>query len=361
MLSTREQHEEGEHPSLNYAKRVEKLSGGWSPVHLPKVMTGDLAEEIGIHISDGTMSQRTVEYAGHAEDDRAYLVYWVSPLLKKVWNISRVKYKADAGTKSIYLRVYSRGVVLFKKKILGLPYGKKKGIRIPKYCLKNRWLVKRVLRGLFDGDGSLSFKSKGGLAHTYPVMSYSSVSKDLLGQLQGLLKKLGFTLPNKLYDMKNGTNILSINGDKNYERWMGLIGFSNPKHLTKVALYERFGLVPPNTGLIDRLKLIRGEVKLSDIYPAKNLRVNSDRTKERKVLEKLSNGETYTEILGSLQTINGRIIKRAFRRLSKMGLVECVEEPPRWEKYRLTQWGINKFYRAETIMKRLREEFHLAI
>ena len=138
-----------------------------------------------------------------------------------------------------------------------MPSGRKEGITIPDYFLGDRRITRIVLRGLFDGDGSLSFKSKDGLAHTYPVLSYSSISKPLMKQLQRQLQRLGFIIPKKLWERENGTVYLAINGDKNYERWMNTIGFNNPKHLTKVVLYETFGLVPPETDLVERVKLIR--------------------------------------------------------------------------------------------------------
>ncbi len=218
------------------------------------------------------------------------------------------------------------------------------------------------MRGLFDGDGSLSFKSKDGLAHTYPVLSYSSISEPLMRQLQEQLRRLGFVIPKRLWESDDGTLILAINGDKNYERWMNSIGFNNPKHLTKVVLYEKFGLMPRKTNLVERVKLIRGEIELSAMYPVDMMRVNNNRITEKKILEALAEGENYIKELGRLSQLKEYCIVCTLRRLVKMGLAECVRyRRGRKKYYRVTQWGLSKLNRVETIAKRLREEFHLAV
>lgn len=363
MLNEAFSWEDDESIPLHYTEDEFRPKKRFKLVQLPKRVTEELAEEIGIHISDGNIWEGKIRYAGHEEDDSAYFLYKVRPLLKKVWGIKNVAKTAVKGTKGIVLSFNSKEIVNFKEKLLGLPCGKKEEIEIPPLILKSRRMVKGVLRGLFDGDGSLSFKSKWGLGHTYPVISYGSISLPLLKQIQKLLRKLGFTVPNKLSDKKDGTYILCINGNTNYEMWMRLIGFNNPKHLTKVVLYETFGLVPAGTGLVERVKLIQGTIELSAIYQVDKLRVNYNRITEKQVLEALVEGENYIAELGRLSQLDNYCVAKALRRLAKMGLVVCDEEKSRCNKkyYRITQWGISKLNRVETILRRLREEFHLAV
>ncbi len=219
----------------------------------------------------------------------------------------------------------SKEIANFKEKMLNLPSGKKAEIEIPACMLRSRRFVTGVLRGLFDGDGSLSFKSKWGLGHTYPVLSYTSISEPLIRQLQEQLRKLGFTVPKKLEERENGTFYMWLNGDRNYEKWMNTIGFNNPKHLTKVVLYEKFGVVPPMTGLRERVKLILRTVELSELYPLSEVRLNKNRILEKKVLQNLEHEESYISELARYCSVDRRRISGAFRRLSKMGLVECVQ------------------------------------
>jgi DNA-binding MarR family transcriptional regulator len=195
------------------------------------------------------------------------------------------------------------------------------------------------------------------------VISFSSLSKPLIKQLHALLRRLGFTVPEKLQTKNEGTTfVLSINGDKNYERWMSIIGFNNPKHLTKVLLYEIFRIVPPGTDLIERVKLIRREIELAAIYPVKKKRINYNRVTEKKVLEKLEQGQSTIERLGKLTQLENYIVKSTLRRLSKMSLVKQVQtERDSKNIYGITSWGVNKLQRVQNILNRLREEYNLAI
>lgn len=336
-------------------------------VRLPKEVTEELAENVGIHISDGCMSgnSRTIEmtYSGHAIDDFPYYTFRFLPLLKRLWGTSRIGYKEVEGEQSLRIRIFSKQLVLFKQKVLGLPYGKKEAIVIPKYFLRDEQITRTVIRGLFDGDGCLTFKSKYGLGHTYPVISYGSVCEPLMRQLKGLIEHMGFTVPNKLIVNKTGTLVLNLNGDANYEKWMNSIGFNNPKHLTKVVLYENLGMVPPETDLVERVKLIRGDIALSEIYPMDDLRVNNNRITEKTVLKKLAKGVDYIRGLGRRAQLDEQCVRKALRRLVKMSLAELDKEKSKCNKkyYRITEWGKNKMRRAAAIVERLREEFNLAV
>jgi DNA-binding MarR family transcriptional regulator len=362
VLSESVNWEEGEAIPLHYAEDEFRPKKKYKSVQLPKKVTEALAEETGIHISDGNIWEGKVRYAGHAEDDSAYLRYKVRPLLEQLWGLKNVKKGIVKGSQGIYLHFYSKEVINFKEKMLNLPSGKKAEIEIPACMLRLRRLVTGVLRGLFDGDGSLSFKSKWGLGHTYPVLSYSSISEPLIRQLQEQLRKLGFTVPKKLEERENGTFSMWLNGDRNYERWMNTIGFNNPKHLTKVVLYEKFGVVPPMTGLRERVKLIGEVVELSELYPMNEMRLNKNRILEKKVLQKLEHEESHISELGRHYNVDRRCISGALRRLFKMGLVECVQAKKGCKSiYRITQWGVNKLRRVERIVKRLREKYHLTV
>jgi hypothetical protein len=342
----------------------------WKNCHkikVPIIVTEDLAEDVGMHISDGSLysvgGNTEISYCGHAIDDFPYFNFRFVPLLKRLWDTSRIWYKCVKGEQYLRVRIFSKQLALFKHIVLGLPYGKKETITIPKYFVEDDQITRILIRGLFDGDGSICFKSKDGLGHTYPVISLSSLSKPLLKQLEDLLARLGFTVPEKLQSKNEGTTfILFLNGDKNFELWMNTIGFNNPKHLTKVVLYEMFGIVPPNTDLIERVKLIRGELELSRIYPLERLRVNNNRVLEKKVLKALTEGSDYIRGLGKRTQLSEQCVKRTLIRLSKMGLAEYIEGKNQCKKYyRVTQWGFNKLNREKEIVKRLKEEFHLAV
>ena len=40
---------------------------------------------------------------------------------------------------------------------------------------------------------------------------------------------------------------------------MKLVGFSNPKHITKIKVWEKLGYCPPKTTYLERLKILKEE------------------------------------------------------------------------------------------------------
>ena len=48
-----------------------------------------------------------------------------------------------------------------------------------------------------------------------------------------------------------------IIGKKSDNKWMRLIGFSNPKHITKIEVWKKLGYCPPRTTYLERLKILK--------------------------------------------------------------------------------------------------------
>ncbi len=97
MLNETFNWEVGESIPLHYTENEFRPKRKSKSVKLPKMVTEELAEETGIHISDGNIWNGIMIYAGHAEDDSAYLRYKVVPLIKKVWGIKNVTQKYAKG------------------------------------------------------------------------------------------------------------------------------------------------------------------------------------------------------------------------------------------------------------------------
>ena len=118
-----------------------------------------------------------------------------------------------------------------------------------------------------DTDGSLSFKSKDGRPHDYPVIKISMASKNLISQVHKLLKNMGFKaylnlderVYDKRFDMFDVKSTLYLNGKTNLIKWVEKIGFSNEKHMTRYRVWELTGICPPKTTLIKRKSILNGE------------------------------------------------------------------------------------------------------
>jgi intein/homing endonuclease len=174
------------------------------------------------------------------------------------------------------------GIVTYKKEIinkatnLGFQIGKKCLIaEIPKHILnhKNKEIIKAVLRGIFDADGSFrceksraSTSTEWKRTHNYhPELRITSCSKKLLKQIQFLLEKLDIEskiVQKGIKGIKNNRNIndsfaLNIRKIKEIEKWFKFIGTNNPRHKTRYDVWKKIGYLPPNNTIQERIKILK--------------------------------------------------------------------------------------------------------
>lgn len=103
---------------------------------LPHKITPQLAEEIGIHLGDGFLSNKRNDYRlkGNKLDEKEYYDLFIKKLYKDLYNLNISLKEFD----SVYgFEMDSQALTEFKNKVIGLPRGSKtqNKIRIP-YILK---------------------------------------------------------------------------------------------------------------------------------------------------------------------------------------------------------------------------------
>jgi len=225
-----------------------------------------LAEECGIHFGDGYMKIRKdkwgthYEYtiASHTYDDLNYRIY-VKDLMKRLYGLG-MSYERNYGN-NCQLSYTVKELINFKLSA-GMPLSPKNSLIIPEWIKENKKYCCAFLRGLFDTDGCLTFKSKNGNPHNYPIISVSSKNSELIDQISLLLNKLSFTFTTfkKQGITPKGTATIAweigISGRKNLENFIKLIGFNNFKHISKYQIWKRFGFCPPNTKIEQREKIL---------------------------------------------------------------------------------------------------------
>jgi len=253
-------------------------------ITLPKFLTEELAEDIGIHIGDGSMyltcptkKSYILRYSGNIFDDKEYHLKRVIPLKKSLFNaVAKGKILNPNSRRNEFgFVICSKAIYSFYFKILGIPSGNKcKIARIPKIILNSTKKIQcAFLRGLADTDFSLSFKNKTTrhIFNNYPVISANFASKRLVHELRIVLSKLGFKVVylernNPRYEKFYMTYIINLNGKNNLENWMNKIGFKNSKHLTKYLIWKKFGFCPPYTTIYERKQIIRGDLDPYSFY-----------------------------------------------------------------------------------------------
>lgn len=233
-------------------------------IRIPRTLTKDLAYEIGVHIGDGHLrifkrndgwAYLTV-FSGNYLEERDFYTGVICPLILKLYNKHVSVKKSTKNTVQVPFK--SKAIATFKHNVLELPSGKKKGrIHIPTSIMNSK-LRKYCLQGIVDTDFSLSFRHG-----SYPRITGTLQLEDrrLKDQIMEIFKNLGISATcciskrkeNRISPPKEYKEYrIDVNGRKNVKMWLTLVGFKNPKHITKLQVWEKYGYCPPHSSITQR-------------------------------------------------------------------------------------------------------------
>lgn len=245
------------------------------------MMNNETAEFLGWYFGDGCISITGNRYefaiTGDITEEREFYKQIIVPTLNKIFyhKLGRkieLKLYPSVGVCGIYLfdRTFVRGLLAE----FDLKPGKKIDVNIPYFKTINQ--KKHFLRGLFDTDGSIYFcksnvKTKNPTFcttfHYKPKIKLATISKIIIERVFKMLLELGFSprlySPRKQRPHENIMYSVVLDTNKNIEKWIKEIGFRNPKHSTKIAVWKKQGYCPPYTTIKDRIAIINREIKLS--------------------------------------------------------------------------------------------------
>lgn len=246
----------------------------------------NIAEFLGWHIGDGCISinKRYSEFTltGDLTEELPFYKEVIIPTFNRLFSkslkkpVNLKKYKSN-GVCGIYL--FDRSFVDHLQNKFHLPSGKKINIQVPQ-ALTTDNQKRCFLRGLFDTDGSIyfcksNFKTKNEsfftIVHYKPKIKLATISKSLIRQVHEMLQSLGFSprllKPAKQKERENTVYGVVLDTNKDTKMWIDTVGFRNPKHLTKVHLWEKVGFCPPYTTLKDRRRMLREDISPLGFYP----------------------------------------------------------------------------------------------
>jgi len=213
-------------------------------IFFPQVMTEDLAEEVGLHLGDGSMNfyngKGFYSLRGHMIDDKLHYKIRIKPLYKKLYNID-VRLREMPSTKVYGFQIWSDELVDFKHHNLGLPLGPKRIFLLPLTIAENDEFSRSFLRGFFDTDGCIYLEHKN--HKLYPRIEMVSICEEFMKQLKKIILRLGFrvTYEKRFRPLRHNfpEHKLSIRGIEMTKKWFSEIRPSNPKHVLK---YNRLNL-----------------------------------------------------------------------------------------------------------------------
>ena len=228
-------------------------------------------ELFGIIVGDGCISinERYEELAilGDIIEEKEYYESHVIPLFNKTISLPLLN-------KEIHGKAYSStgvfGFMVFNSKVaqhflkFGFKSGPKPDIVLPEIIIKAKpENQKSFLKGLFDTDGSIYFEKNYSMRHskhTKPKIKLGTSSEKMKNQVKDMCSNLGIRTMDKMpYKGKRDKNTkyeLIIYRKSDVTRWIKEIGFSNPKHLTKIEIWRKLGYCPPKTTIAQRKALL---------------------------------------------------------------------------------------------------------
>lgn len=188
-----------------------------SKVILPKKSSA-LAEFIGIFLGDGTLSPYYTAIYLHSIADKNYIEY-VKSLCGRLFEGASVTVHKKKSENCIVVQINSVSVVRF---LLRMGLATK---AIPAWIYKRETYIRACIRGLFDTEGSISFKtykSRKGI-RVYKQLNFRNANSQLIKFVRNNLKSLGFrptmTLKRSLY----------LSTHEGIGLFRHKVGFNNPK------------------------------------------------------------------------------------------------------------------------------------
>lgn len=201
----------------------------------------EICEFVGAFIGDGYLgnygkrkNQFLIGFSGNKILDEDYLKNYLLPLIKRQFPYAspHLRYRSDENTLVLY--IYSKRLFEFFTGI-GFKSGiKARTVVIPECIEEDEKLLKATIRGIFDTDGCLYFDNRKTYKKPYPRIVIQVASIPLIKQLNKHLSK-EFTLYVDTSNRDGKRNTLEIYGHQQLQRFLKLIGFSNKRHLSKIA------------------------------------------------------------------------------------------------------------------------------
>jgi len=250
--------------------------------YIPRKMDEWLAREIAVHTGDMYLHidydrwHYYYEVYGHITEETMYLLGCVIPLEIIVYGLKPSSFNKPHKDQTLVATYYSKPVALFKSRVIGLPVGKKRHVVPPLIVRRNRNLMCNYVCEICSTDGLIGFYNANREydPHKYPRIQIRMTLKEIIETLaEFVTQELGIDA-RTYYNIKrkNGSiqHMLTINGKDKFEVWRKTVGISNPSKISKVMVWEKYGICPPYTTILQRFAMI------SDIidpmkYKKKNL------------------------------------------------------------------------------------------
>jgi intein/homing endonuclease len=250
-------------------------------IKLPDTLTSKLAEIIGVILGDGHIEHGKrypgkimylVNIAGSCSEDQTYYNSHINPMFFELFNTQFTI--SSRRNDELILNLYSKAISTFFVN-QGIKSGNKTDDNfIPKHILQsNNEVILGLIRGVFDTEGSITFKKNYFGKHSHPIISLKMKSFNFVSQIKKLLENIGFNIifyKDTYYDKRSNKESIryriDIAGKKNLKKFIDLIGFKNPRHSTKIEIWNKHGFYPPRLSYSQRKNILNGKLNPENFY-----------------------------------------------------------------------------------------------
>jgi len=237
-------------------------------------------ELVGLHFGDGSLTKRKgtnqirFQLRGDAISDREHYNNFIIPLCNELIGFSLIKREVgtvyDKNGNCFGVSIESPLLQDFFEK-LGVKIGRKEELSVPNWIKENKNFSKAFVRGLFDTDGTISYKKNNtskSKFHTVGVVSIVSTSRVLITKTAFILSNLKLKHYVRVHKKSNGEkDAHRVDIFKPHiNMFMEVIGSHNPKHLSKFEIESKFGFCPPYTTFLQRKQILKGELNPFSLY-----------------------------------------------------------------------------------------------
>ncbi|MBI2672707.1 hypothetical protein HYX19_00445 [Candidatus Woesearchaeota archaeon] len=198
-----------------------------------------LAEFIGILLGDGSICIKNVNSKCHnrlkitldSNSDKEYINY-VSNLIEFLFNVKpHIKKRNNENAVDIF--VFNKELISFLVNEVGLQLSPKWNKAIVPNTFMRDNLDLLVIRGYFDTDGALVTTNNNGTI--YPRLEMKVCPSPMQSQFIRILQKYNFKFG--AYQIGKGKVRIQLNGKRQLESWINLVGFSNQKNSDKIKRF----------------------------------------------------------------------------------------------------------------------------
>jgi len=203
---------------------------------------GKMTEFIGIMLGDGSIGIYNTKAGNKIKKhhvvkvtldsrNKPYINY-VSNLMKEVLNVEpRLHFKKKEN--AVDIGTFRRDALDYILNEIGLKMSPKwNRMKIPKKFMKKEFYP-RLLRGLFDTDGSVTIFKNNGII--YPRIEIKICPSPAQKQFMEIVNNLGFK--HKIQNLDKGKIRIRISGVKELKKWFEIVGSSNQEYIKRANIF----------------------------------------------------------------------------------------------------------------------------